>query len=153
MKKMFLLCLYIPTFGWGVNIEFINLTQELIPRHTTTSKKSYYKLTAQLHIEKFSKKDSSLLLLNRKKYMLRHNYHLNGKFKTFQTELKFKKAYLLSGKVYLLDVVGYINSKKVMAKEVIFDGYKTYKLKKCEVKILNHIYRRSKVTVKEKIIP
>jgi len=150
MRRVLLLLYTLPIFGWGVNIEFTNLTQELIPTHTIALKKSYYKLTSQVHIEKFSKKEAGLLLLNRKKYMLKNNYHLNGKFTTSQTELKYKKAYLLSGKVYLLDVTGYIESKKVSAKEVVFDGYKKYTLKKCEVKTEHRIYRRSKFTIKEK---
>ncbi len=149
MRRVLLLLYTLPTFGWGVNIEFTNLTQELIPTHTATLKKSYYKLTAQSHIERFLKKESSLLLLNRKKYMLKNNYHLNGKFTTAKTELRYKKAYLLSAKVYLLDVTGYIGSKKVSAKEVVFDGYKKYTLKKCEVKTKHRIYRRSKFTIKE----
>ena len=149
MKRVLLSLYILPTFGWGVHIEFTNLTQELIPTEKAISKKSYYKLTAQLHIEKFSKKESALLLLNHKKYMLKNNYYLNGNFTMSQTELRYKKAYLLSGKVYLLDVNGYINNKKVSAKEVVFDGYKKYILKKCEVKIAHRIYRRSKFTIKE----
>ena len=150
MKRVLLLLYLLSTFGWGVHIEFVNLTQEFIPITQSKSKKSYYKLTSQTHIEKFSKKNGSLLLLNRKKYMLKNNYHLNGKFTTSQTELRYKKAYLLSGKVYLLEVKGHINGKKISAKEIIFDGYKKYTLKKCEVKIANKIYRRSKFIILEK---
>jgi hypothetical protein len=149
IKIFFVLYLFLSSSLWGIDIEFTNLIQELIPTPIASSQKSYYKLTAQSHIEKFSKTESALLLLNRKKYMLKNNYHLNGKFTTSNTELKYKKAYLLSGKVYLLDVKGYINSKKITAKEVVFDGYKKYLLKKCEVRTAHRIYRRSKFTIKE----
>ena len=148
--RSLLLFLSFSTFGWGVNIEFRNLTQELIPTYITTSKKSYYKLTAYSHIENFSNnKDSSLLLLNRKKYMLKNNYYLNGMFNTSKTTLNYKKAYVLSGKVYMLSVHGYINNQKIKAKEIIFDGYKKYILKKCEVKTVYKVYRRSKFTIQE----
>jgi hypothetical protein len=149
MRRIWLLLYALPTLGWGVNIAFTNLTQEFIPSHKVLSKKSYYKLTSQVHIEKYVKKEAPLLLLNRKKYMLQNNYHLNGKFTTAQTELNYKKAYVLSGKVYLFEVTGHIVKQKIMAKEVVFDGHKRYLLKKCEVKTAHRIYRRSKFTIKE----
>ena len=140
----------LPTFGWGVTIEFSNMTQEFIPTQQTSLKKSYYKLTSQYHIKKISKKDSSFLLLNRKKYMLKNNYYIDGVFQRGETVLHYKKAYVLGGKVYLLIVNGILENRQVNAKEVVYDGYNSYLLKKCEVRTKTRIYRRNKLTIKEK---
>ncbi|MBU1667444.1 hypothetical protein KKC13_03440 [bacterium] len=142
--------LYIPIAVWGTKIEYTNLTYQIIPTQKASKKKSYYTLTSKYHLKNFSKKDTPSLLLNRKQYMLKNNYYAEGRFKTSMTNLIYKKAYVLGGKVYLLDVMGQINKSQVKAKEVVYDGYKSYLLKKCEIQTKSKIYRRNKMTLKEK---
>jgi len=81
--------------------------------------------------------------------MLKNNYYLDGFFKTKITYLEYKKAYSLSNKLYLFDVNGTINHQKVKAKEIIYDGYRGYTLKHCEVKEYFKIIRRKKYFMNE----
>jgi len=141
--KALILFLFLPIFLWGINFKFTNLTQEQIPIQKSSITKSYYKLTAKKHIKKFSKKSQALLFFNRKKFMLENNYYADGLFYTEESHFSYKKAYILAGKVHLFEVQGYINKHHIKAKEVIYDGYKTYHLKKCEIKINSKILRRS----------
>ena len=141
---------YFSSFLWGINIEFTNLEEHRIPTETASSHICYYKLNANTHVQRFSKQShSKLLFFNYQKYFLENSYYANGEFVTKGTSLFYKKAYIFSGKVYLFDVHGMINSKKVKAKKVIFDGYKYYQLSECEVKTTSMIYRREAYTLKE----
>lgn len=148
-KYLFFLLAF-PIVVWGIKIEYTNITYQIIPTQKASKKKSYYTLTSKYHLKNFSKKDRPSLLLNRKQYMLKNNYYAEGKFKTLMTNLIYKKAYVLGGKVYLLDVTGLINKSQLKAKEVVYDGYKSYLLKKCEIRTKFKIYRRNKFTIKEK---
>jgi hypothetical protein len=139
---------YIPFFFctitlFAIKIEFIGITSQVIP-FETHNKASYYKITAKKYIEKFEKKDRVIFFINRKSYMLRNNYYSDGLFKSKKTELSYKKCYILFGKIYLFDVNGTIDNAKVIAKEIVFDGYRNYLLKKCEVKKNGYTYRRNR---------
>ena len=103
-----------------------------------------------MHLENFQKKNYKLFFFNRKKYMLKNNYYLEGFFKTKLTKFSFKKAYILGGKIYFFDVKGYINKSKIKAKEVVYSNNRTYELKKCEVKNSSHIIRRKKYILQER---
>ncbi|MCK4440467.1 MAG: hypothetical protein KAU90_00580 [Sulfurovaceae bacterium] len=127
----------------SLEIEFKEITSRQIfieKEH----KKQDYQLTAKKYIENFSKKNKVKFFINRKLYMLKNNYYSEGVFQSQKTKLFYKKAYVLFGKVYLFDVNGTIDKAKVTAKEVIFDGYQNYLLKKCEIIENKSIYRRNK---------
>jgi hypothetical protein len=141
MVKIFTLFL-LPIFLWGVNMKFINLTEEVIPIKTPLVKKRYFNLFASSYIQKISKKDIKLIFFNRKSFMLKNNYYLDGFFKSAQSHLFYKKAYRLSTKLYFFNVNGTINNQKITAKEVVYDGYRNYTLKNCEVKSKYKILRR-----------
>ena len=113
------------------------------------SNKPNYKLTAKYHLKKISAKDIYLLLMNNQKYMLKNNYYLDGKLLTRKTSLSYKKAYINNSKVFLFEVNGKINNKIIKAKEIEYDGKKSYILKFCEVKDKNKIYRRKKLLMLE----
>jgi len=141
---------YLSPSLWGVSIEFKNLVEYQIPIEKTSLKKSYYSLHAKYYIEKISKNKHGLLLFNYKKFLLENNYYLKGKLTTKNTQLSFYKAYYFSSKLHLIDVKGVINNKSIVAKEVIFDKYKSYELLKCEIKDGSTLYRRKYFTIYEK---
>ena len=147
-SKIFFILL-LPIFLYGVSIEFKNINSKFIPTQQISNKKSYYQLTSKVYLENFEKKDYKSFFLNRKNYMLKNNYYLDGFLKTEVSYLTFKKAYILGSKIYLFMVVGHINKSKIKAKEVIFDKYKTYQLLKCEIKINSSILRRKNYKIKE----
>jgi len=151
MKKLCFIGLlfFIPHLIWGVTIEYTNLTSKFIPTEKSAKIKSYYQLTSNFHIEKYIKKNTKLLLLNLKKYMLKNNYYLKGKLSTEHSSLRYEKAYILGGKVYLFEVKGHINNRQIKAKELVYDGYKNYSLKKCEVRTKFKIYRRRQLLIQE----
>lgn len=130
-------------------MKFVNLTEEIIPIKTPLVKKRYFNLFATSYIQKISKKDIKLIFFNRKSFMLRNNYYLDGSFKTLQSHLFYKKAYRLSNKLYLFNVTGTINNQKIRAKEVIYDGYRDYTLNHCEVKSKYKILRRKVYLLRE----
>ena len=138
-----------PLFLWGVRIEFKQITSHSIPIQQASTKKSYYQLTSKFYLEDFQKKNYKLFLLNRKNYMLKNNYYLDGFLKTEVSYLSFKKAYILGGKIHLFMVTGHINKSNIEAKEVIYDEYKTYQLLKCEIKKSSSILRRKSYKIKE----
>lgn len=125
----------------AIEIEFVDIISKTIP--VDENRSTYYEISAEKYIEKFKKNSALKLFINRKSFMSKNNYYSNGIFKSKKTKLYFKKGYILFSKVYLFDVKGFIDKAQVKAKEIIFDGYKSYILKKCEVKIDNHIYRRN----------
>ncbi|SFV56452.1 hypothetical protein MNB_SV-13-124 [hydrothermal vent metagenome] len=61
----------------------------------------------------------------------------------------YKKAYRLSNKLYLFNVTGTINNKKITAKEVVYDGYRDYTLKNCTLKSRYKILRRKVYSIRE----
>jgi len=124
----------------ATTIEFSNLKVTNIYKSKVT-----YQLTAQKHIESFNKRDSLKFFFNRQKYMLEHNYYLNGIFQTSKAKIYYKKAYIL-GKVYLFDTNGTIDNKKIKAKEIIFDN-KSYILKNCEIITPKRVYRRKRFMI------
>ena len=130
-------------------MKFTNLTEELIPLKNTPVKKQYFKLFATSRIQKISKKYSKLIFFNRRAFMLKNNYYRDGFLKTKSTHLRYKKAYKLSNKLYLFDVKGTINHQKVKAKELVYNGYKEYLLKHCEVKEDSKILRRKEYLIRE----
>ena len=148
-RTLALFLLLSPLFLWGVRIEFIQVSSHSIPTQQTSTKKSYYQLTSKFYVEDFQKKNYKSFLLNRKNYMLKNNYYLDGFLKTEVSYLSFKKAYILGGKIHLFMVIGHINNSNIEAKEVIYDEYKTYQLLKCEVRKSTSILRRKKYKIKE----
>jgi len=126
----------------AVQIEFKDITSKIIPIKKCS--KVYYQLSADRYIEKFSKKDKIKFIINMKSYMLKNNYYSNGIFQAKNVNLSFKNSYVLFGKVYLFDVSGKIENREIKAKEIVFNGYKTYLLKRCEVVTSKRIYRRKK---------
>jgi len=135
------LLISIPLILSALQIEFKNLTTEIIPLENIQHLQ-YYQFQAKRYVQKFSKKDRVLFLLNRKRFMLKHNFYEQGTFSSQSANLWFKKAYVLFKKVHLFEVHGTIYGAKVKAKEIIYDGYKQFILNKCEVHQKRHIYRR-----------
>ncbi len=146
MYKYYIVLIFLAIYPLSLSaleIEFIGVTSRTIPLETNYKKK-YYQITAKKYIEKFVKKDKLMFFINRKSYMLKNNYYSEGQFSSKKTKLFYKKGFVLFGKVYLFDVNGTIDKAKIIAKEVIFDGYNSYLLKKCEIKKKKHIYRRNR---------
>ena len=133
--------------SWGLKIEYTNLISEYIPKLKSLSK-SYYQLKSNYFVENFQQKTYTQFLLNRKRYMLKNHYYLHGTLTTKESHLRYFKAYKLSNKIYLYNVKGYINKIKIQAQEVVYDGYKTYQLKKCEIRKESTILRRKDYFIK-----
>jgi len=150
-RRALLICIIIyPLSIFSINIELKGVVSKKIFIPKKNLKKTNYEIKAKRYIENFSKKNKLGFLLNRKLFMLKYNYYDNGIFKSKKVKLFFKKAYILLGRVHLFEVKGMIDNSKIIAKEVIFDEYKTYILKKCEVKKNKHTYRRKEFKLKVK---
>jgi len=145
--KFFLLLFIFSSTLFATTIEFTDVTYTLTPMKNINKQKSFYQISSKFHLNRVIKKETIKLLLNRRQYMLDNNYYLDGEFTSKGCKLAYKKAYILGGKVHLLGVKGVINNQEVEAKEVIFDGYKKFILKQCEVKSKNKIYRRREFVV------
>jgi len=144
MKKInSFLFLFTPLL-WGVDIEFTNIKYQSISSHHSS-----YQLISKSYVQKSETKNYKLFIFNRRQYMLKNNYYLDGFLKTKVAKIHYKKAYLLGGKVYLIETDGYINNVKIVAKEIIYDKKRDYLLKKCVVKTEHSVLRRKKYLIQE----